>query len=467
MTRLLLVLHRYLGIGLGLLMSMWCLSGLVMIYVSYPALDPAVRLAHLAPIDWRGCCRISPAILGNTDPVSHFRLEMLDGHAVLDWGTGRGSDGLIDLTTGMGIDGVSATQAASVAARYGPAVLLGMLDFDQWTLEGISPEDRPLYHFELRDGRGGQLYVSSSTGRAVQLTSRRERFWNWLGAVPHWLYFAALRHHALLWSQVVIYTSLIGCFLTITGLYTGVRQLARRSGNRWSPYRGFKVWHHLAGLFFGLFALTWVLSGLLSMNPWGLMQGSDGAAEAARVRGAPITGAQLRASLSSLAAAAPVGVVSIQSAPLGGKLYFVASSVEGMRRRLDAQGVPAALGRSELKQLAAALHGGAAGMRLLTRGDEYYFSVPGSPVELPVWRVTPQDTTGRRFYIDPVSGELTASLDRAAEHYRWWHDALHRLDFAAVIRNRPQWDALLWVLMSGVTALSLTGTYLGYRRLTR
>jgi hypothetical protein len=493
MIRLLFLLHRYLGIGVGLLMSVWCLSGLVMMYVNYPALSRGTRLAYLAPIDWRGCCTVSGAILADADPVSRFRLEMLDGRPVLGWGSGPQSAAVIDLTTGTAIDDISAAQAASVAAAYARAAraaggvtgaagaasvrgtraaaraprLLGMVDLDQWTLEGISAEDRPLYHFDLRDGRGGQLYVSSSTGVVVQLTTRRERFWNWLGAIPHWLYFADLRRHALLWSEGVIYTSLIGCFLAATGLYIGVRQLLRRPAGCWSPYHGFNLWHHIAGLFFGLFALTWVLSGLLSMNPWGLMEGAGAPAERARLLGTPITGAQLRATLRALAAAAPLGVVSIESAPLDGQLYLIASDADGRRRRLDAVGAPAPIAPAQRSFIAATLHGGAAAMQLLTRGDAYYFSLPGAPAELPAWRVLAQDGTGRRYYIDPVSGELASSIDRADEHYRWWHDALHRMDFAALIRARPQWDALMWLLMGGVTASCVTGTYLGYRRLTR
>jgi hypothetical protein len=41
------------------------------------------------------------------------------------------------------------------------------------------------------------------------------------------------------------------------------------------------------------------------------------------------------------------------------------------------------------------------------------------------------------------------------------------MDFSAALRGRPQWDGLMLLLMSGVTALCVTGTYLGYRRLLR
>jgi len=54
MPRLILLLHRYLGIAVGVLMVMWCLSGVVMMYHGYPVLREGDRLAHLEPIAWNG-----------------------------------------------------------------------------------------------------------------------------------------------------------------------------------------------------------------------------------------------------------------------------------------------------------------------------------------------------------------------------------------------------------------------------
>jgi hypothetical protein len=474
MIRLLFLFHRYLGIGVGVLMTMWCLSGVVMMYVSYPWLSPQARVAHLAPIDWRQCCQVSGAILSDAEPVPRFNIEMIAGRPVLDLQSRAGRKESIDLSTGAAINGISRQQAARVAATYEPATgiagvprLLGKVDFDQWTLEGVAPQDRPLYHFDLRDGSGAELYVSSSTGEAVQFTTRRQRFWNWLGAVPHWLYFADLRHRVGLWSQIVIYTSLTGCFLTLTGLYLGVRQLLRRPAGRWSPYRGYSLWHHVAGLIFGVFLLTWVLSGMLSMNPWGLMEGGEAGAERAALRGASITGAELRAALNALAVSAPTGAVSIESAPLGGRLFLIAIASDGTQRRLDAAGASMPLSPEEWDFIATTLHASATAMRLLRRGDDYYFSFGGDPAELPVWRVLPQDGTDRRYYLDPVSGALVEAMDRGSERYRWWFDGLHRLDFASAMRARPGWDVLMWLLLSGITVSASTGTYAAYRRLVR
>jgi hypothetical protein len=95
-----------------------------------------------------------------------------------------------------------------------------------------------------------------------------------------------------------------------------------------------------------------------------------------------------------------------------------------------------------------------------------YFSHHRDVVELPVYRMI-LPGSGTRYYVDPVAGMLVAKLDANAQAYRWLHAGLHRLDFTASLRGRPQWDVLMLVLLSGVTVVCTTGAYLGYRRLTR
>ena len=207
MIRLLFLFHRYLGIAVGTLMAMWCVSGVVMMYVSYPELHEDIRRHHLAPITWNSCCKISGEALADDDPVSEFQVEMLAGRPVLQLRSGR-KYRLIDLVDGSMIDKVSTHQAVEVAKAFAEEALpvaprlLGLIDLDQWTVSGSFNADRPLYHFSMGDGMGTELYVSSTTGHAVQITTARERFWNWVGSVPHWLYFSELRRRPSLWSQI-------------------------------------------------------------------------------------------------------------------------------------------------------------------------------------------------------------------------------------------------------------------------
>jgi hypothetical protein len=468
MARWILLLHRYLGIAVGALMVMWCLSGVVMMYVSYPQLSENVRLKHLEPIAWHDCCKI-PDTLRADAHFSSIWIEMLAGRPVLFL---REDSRAIDLLTGTWIENLSADQAAEVAKRFAtsrsPAALhlLGLVDRDQWTVAGDFNAARPMFRFGLGDEAGTELYVSGLSGRAVQMTTARERFWNWLGAVPHWLYFTELRRHAGAWSQVMICASLLGCFLAGIGIYLGVRQIAARPAGRWSPYAGLNLWHHIAGLAFGIFVLTWVLSGLLSMNPWGWLQGAGPQAERARIQGEPrFFPTDLAATLHALTDSQPVAV-SIKAAPLNSWLFFIASAASGERRRLNASGSPAPLGSADLKFLAEALEevGTPNPPELMTQEDNFYFSHHREIAVLPAYRLV--TASGTRYYLDFVSGMLLAKLDAQDRAYRWWHEGLHRADFAAWLRARPRWDLLMLLLMSGVTAVCVTGAYLGYRRLT-
>ncbi len=139
----------------------------------------------------------------------------------------------------------------------------------------------------------------------------------------------------------------------------------------------------------------------------------------------------------------------------------------GERLRLNERGEPAPLERAELNFLAEALGEvrTPSAPQLMTHEDGYYFSHHRELAVLPAYRLVL--ASGTRYYLDSVSGMPVAKLDAGSRAYRWLHQGLHRLDFAAGLRARPQWDLFMLLLMSGVTMLCVTGAYLGYRRLTR
>jgi hypothetical protein len=173
--RWIILTHRYLGIAFGLLMLLWCLSGFVMMYVPYPELSQEERLRHLQPLDWSSCCT-----LGEDVDFTNVEIEMTEGVPVLTSGPT-----VINLTTGQPF---TPRAMKATAQAYGEdARLKRVIDYDQWTVSSR----HPLYLFE--DDTGAQIYVSSNTGRVVQVTTPHQRFWGWLGAVPHPLAPLALR----------------------------------------------------------------------------------------------------------------------------------------------------------------------------------------------------------------------------------------------------------------------------------
>ncbi len=469
-VRLTFLLHRWLGAALGLLMLTWCLSGIVMMYVPYPALQETDRVQGLTPIDWSKCCTVDSLLIGDEAMISRMSVEMLGARPVLRVQLGPVKD-MIDLQTGRELGEVPAADSQAVAIAYGQAIgakappnLLANVHNDQWSVYGGFDDDRPLSRFALNDSAGTQIYVSAASGKAVQKTTATERFWNWFGAIPHWLYFVELRQNPYVWTQVIVYSSALGCFLAMLGLYIGIRQWLRAGrANRASPYKGFMFWHHVPGLIFGIFTLTFVASGLFSMNPWGLFENGSAREQRDRLTGGPMSGLLVLASLSTLPSAGlPPGIVSVAAAPLGKSLFLVTTDAAGHRVRLDPTGNPQTVRDDEWQFIADATsgHKNTPKPELITAEDTYYFSHHREQVQLPAYRLI---LGANRYYFDPVSGQLLMMIDAGGEQYRWMHQAMHRLDFSPLMRSRPIWDIVMLILMAGVTFVCATGAYIGVR----
>jgi len=470
--QLLITLHRYLGIAAGWLIAAWCVSGIVMIYVPYPAYTRGEHIAGLPPLDLDRCCELAAGRNRiDTLPATDFSIEMRSGIPVLTLPDPFGAATRIALTDGRvlpapGPDDVTLIADAHTAhwPGRGPVTMLGAQGRDQWTI-GYQRPGQTLWRVALGDAAGTQWYISSLDGSVVQATTATERFWNYPGSVLHWLYFTPLRALGPVWANIVIYSSLTALVLSVIGLWLGVARL-RLSPGGISPFRGLMRWHHIAGLAAGLFAATWLLSGMLSMNPWGLLAGSGPDGERERLEGdAPDFAALGRTMATWRDLELPPGTTYLEAAPLAGELFVLAHTRDGQRHRLDANLRPARLSADELEAAAARLAATPLPPRtlLMTAPDAYYYDHKTSGA-WPVYRVIAGDT---RYYLDAVSGTLLDRIDGSRVAYRWLFTALHSLDFAAIVRVRPLWDTLMIVLLAAVTFVSLSGSWLGIRYLGR
>ena len=476
MLKLLFLTHRYAGIALGILMVIWCLSGFIMMYKSYPELSETESLSLLPPLTLDNCCAIPDSTSLSETTYQEFDLQMLGSIPVLHLRTVDDMLLTMDLRHSRVFHSVREMFAQNLAAgfassrHYPEATLLGTIHNDQWTVYGAYNPHRPLYHFAANDDAGTQWYQSSRTGEIIQHTTREQRVWGYLGAVLHWLYPTILREKVQLWSQVVIWLTVIGIFLTATGLYFGLRQFKTRKSGRKSPYRGLSLWHHYAGLLFGLVTFTWVLSGLFSMQPGALMEGEGAQSEAQLLRGGDITWATISALLPRLAALPMTeNTVRIEGRVLQGHLALYRVENDATRMRFDAGYLQAKpLPQKELLSLAMLLSpkGRPVATDMITAGDGYYYD-HHELVRLPAYRVIANDGKNTRYYLDPVSGEILDKIDTNDKWYRWLHYGLHRGDFTGFLRSRPVWDIFMWILMLGTTAVCITGTCMGFRRLGR
>ena len=460
-----LLAHRWVGISVGIVVLMWCISGVVMMYVQYPELKPVEQLAALQSLSSVQCCNgelpssISAAMSGP------YMLEVLSGKPVFRFqSTNRQL--VLDIEAKQWIDSWPEEDLRTVGTDYalrqgwGVPEVVTRVERDQWTVQGRFDPHRPMLKFENPEGRS--WYVSSSTAQIVQVTNRSERFWNWLGSVPHWLYPTVLRQHTAIWSQVVIWLTLISLFLTITGIIIGIKHFRWRSESEGSPYKGMMIWHHYAGLFFGLFTLTWVLSGLFSMNPWGLLESRSFGVERNVLNGVDQTVSEIVDTIDAVLPNTPEGTVRLESAYWLGEPYFLAWDAHGNATRISADGDTSTLSEADINRALVELDLNEATADKLVNEDPYYYGLH-EDVRLPVWRILEQ--SGDRYYVSQETGQLQVIVDRNAASNRWLFRALHSLDFHAVVRFRPLWDLLMILLLLGVITGVSTGTWLGLRRL--
>ncbi|MBC7207820.1 MAG: hypothetical protein H5U27_15080, partial [Methyloversatilis sp.] len=208
--------HRWLGIAGCLLFVMWFGSGLVMSVVGFPALSDAERLHGLGVLD-AAQIRVSPtAALQAADVHSFPRrlwLEVLpreDGSSEPVWRMTMvdGRRHAISARTGARVTAIDVARAEAIARAFSgqPAARhVSIVERDQWTVLATLDRQRPFHRIALGDDAGTELYVSARSGEVVRDSTQHERFWNWVGAVPHWFYFTPLREQSGLWRQTLLW----------------------------------------------------------------------------------------------------------------------------------------------------------------------------------------------------------------------------------------------------------------------
>lgn len=477
MKKALIFLHRWLGVGLALLFLMWFASGIVMYYVPFPALTQGERLTGMQPLQAQGGCCLSAADAAARAGVkpSEARLGMhgerpvwrMLGHEKR-WVT-------VDAAHGRALAPLSGADAAAVAERFSGrrALRVEQLERDQWTVSQGYNAHRPLVRVAMDGDDGLELYVSPGAAEVVLDTRRAERAWNWVGAVPHWLYFTQLRRWPELWHDVVVWVSLPGVVLAASGLALGIWQLYLNR-NRWIPYRKFWIrWHHILGLAASVVTVTWILSGLLSMNPFKVFSPRAAMPQerAAWTGGAaPVVVNPARA-----LALAPRAVRELDLVCLQGQAWY---RVRGAGGPADQALIAASRDDGVVlrslpdESMAAALRTLRAGkgtpaLEKITAYDDLYYSQETASAAgsfnrpLPVWRARWND--GVALYADPASGRLLLRTDPGTPWQRVLYNGLHSFDFAPLLARPLLRDVLLVGLCLLGLAMCVTACVLAWR----
>jgi hypothetical protein len=517
LKRSLIFVHRWLGVALSVLFTLWFASGIVMMYWTFPGVTTEDRLQRgltLTP----EMLKVSPedayARLERRDPPGRVSISSFDGRPVYEFGGAGGGRGGGEATMVFADDGtvrrpadigmVDRIASAWAGRPIGEATKTSVEEVDQWTVAGGLRNMRPLYKYSFADGQ--QVYVNGTTGDVVQYTTTASRFWAWLGAIPHWLYFTPLRQHQQQWFSFVVYSSLVGTVASLLGVSIAIWMYSPRQRYRYAgaptsiPYKGWKRWHTIIGLVFGVFATTWAFSGLLSMGPFPILDwiteltvprdtrpqnvaaaqapgnagrrgGGAGANISSALRGSgrfQLTSYAPRPPAEALALAAGFAIKRIEYTTFAGEPVYLATNAEGKTRIFPVQGAPLdAFDTARVIEIVRAAAGNElAEIRVMDEYDAYYLD-RRREAPLPVVYARMNDAAATRVYVDPKTARVVSTYSSRGWINRWLYHGLHSLDFPWLYEYRPLWDIVVITLMAGGTAICVTSLVLSWRVLAR
>src|SRR5579871_3894406 len=540
--KLLIYSHRWLGIAIILMFLVWTLSGVVLMYYGHPQITMGERLLRLQPLDF-STAAITPAQAAARAGIKPYRvrLSMYNGRPVYrltrrsigNWSTVYADTGEVLAPMGrqQALEWMKQFVPESASAMTYDAYLPGPDEFTRIpTLAGFAP----LHRIAMNDKAGTEYYISENSNDIIQKTDRRSRILAVSGYILHNLFFFRQR---IWWTPFLDFIAWTAMLMALTGIVLGIWRVALKPRFRhkgvlsYTPYSSWMKWHHYAGLIFGLFSISWILSGMIPISTFpvpgwtdvskrvesngdGFIMGNpviSPRSTMTRDMARAITGGplnlqlvrmeDLRAAIAKIQASfIPKELELIQ---FRGEPYFLAyqpptSPVEAehwtTNNAINAVNLP----QDNPHLFVSIRHPENGAMKSFSRDVMEQASreaMPNVPVIDREWltdydnyyhQTTTSFELGRHkpAYVLPVlrvryndenrtwlyftpSLAQMVKFDKRDRANRWAYYGLHVMDFPALINRRPLWDVVTIALLAGLAAISITTLLPAYRRLKR
>ena len=520
----LIFFHRWLGILVGMMFVIWSLSGIVLLYAGIPHMNAGERLYRLPELDVESIS-ISPAqaVTNVTGEPFRLRISMHEDRPVYRINTGNvfGRWTLVYADTGELVPGLDEQAAINWLQNFIPEHNTGftvettLTGPDMFTHSPGLQTHMPMHRIALGDAAGTEYYMSVNSGEPVMKTTTLTRLLGFAGYNMHTLFFF---RQASWWTPLLEWLAWLTLGLVLLGLVLGIWRFnvvprIKKSGETYrSPYKSWYQWHHWAGLIFGIMALSWVSSGLISLGVIPGIQETLYTSPQIQAGARSVQGQGAHQDLSSLTAegvkhaATRLGqeflIAELELLPVDGKLYylayrkptheemvdwdsrsafdFITPTLEWEHAQISATDLRAepfrAFEEDRLQSMATRAMPGAAIVesQWLVEPDSYYYrtldcfdlGLPRSVRSLPVLRVKFDDPLSTWLYLEPSLGQMTKAEIQDRRN-RWGYYGLHGLDFGFLFPRRPLWDIIILMLVSGVVILGGSIVVPAVRRLKR
>jgi hypothetical protein len=291
------------------------------------------------------------------------------------------------------------------------------------------------------------------------------------------VYFTWLRQNTDLWNTVVAWLAGIGCLVTIAGLWIGIHawRQSRKKKKGISYYRKkWYRWHHIFGLFFGLYTLTFCFSGIISVTevPGFISKPSlkinplrEIKKDAPKIESYILDYRKVLASYPNL--------VQLEWSNFRSHPYYTLKS-RGTEEYIDASGIMVRLlnlTEDQVNNAVRSIHGDSVPIQIqqITEFETYYRDMSRmyrNRSLLPVWKITVADADHSCYYIHPETA-IVRYVNTTARWKYWMYTALHRIRIQGLNSSPTLRKSILWVLLLGGTVVSSSGLVLGTRYITR
>ena len=476
MLKFLFKTHKYVGGFIAIFFLMWFVTGVILVYHPYPRISKQMINERMETIGTASLPDVASIAARADEKVEALSLRQFQGQTLFEVKAGKKKQTLVaDTLQDQRVKPITFATIEHEASKWNEAPIVRvdtLHEREQWVLYSMYDNMLPIYKFYFDDEQQVQLFVSGKNAEPIQFTTRSQRFWSWVGAIPHKLYFPYIRKDVDRWKAWIVASGSICLVASLSGFLMGIILLVKRykQKKRWEiPYRrGWKRWHYIMGLVFGAFLVWWSISGIFSMSrvpQWLVPTKAEFSFNKSRLWGKgmlPLEAYQLdyRKLQEHYPELKMIEWVRFADIPA----YRV---IEGENERyIDASGteiVPVNVPQKTIEDGFRKIHGEDAKMTvtLLEAYDNYYLNFRRT-MELPVYKVELDDEDHNLYYVNPRDGYIRY-LNKNKIVDKWLFSAIHYLNMGWLVNRPVLWTICLWFLCIACGVVCLSGVVLGMK----
>ena len=474
-------IHSVTGTVIAVFFLMWFFTGLVLIYHPYPRLTDKQANHYREDIQADSLHDISyytEHLVADT--IKSIKLNQRISQSLFKIETGDSTYNLCAADTTKKKKKVKFANVEAIAAKWvkaKPAKVDTLHEREQWILYERYEKAMPIYKFTYNDAEHHELFISGKTAEPQQFTTRTQRVWAWLGAIPHKFYYPCIRKDLDVWKTFITTGGIICLLAALSGLIYGIKiqtRVWRKKRKMVNPYKKADYkWHHAIGLVFGIFIVGWGISGSLAMQKvpkWIVPYEKEYSMFADDIwesDSLPLSSYKLdyRQVIRELP-----NVKQIEWRVIGGKpvydvisdsneVFVDASATEPQKLHVTPEAIETAMHRIYGSNTQVSVN-------LMNEYDEYYMASYDTHPELPVYKVTIDNNDGSTYYIG-INNDYCRYFNTNKKARKWLFGALHYLNINCITAHPVLWHICIWILCLAGMTVSFTGVLLGIKYIRR